>query len=206
MRKFSKDRDVISKLPREQYRVTQQNGTEIAGTGEYLHNKEPGIYVDVVSGRAAVRVVGQVRLGLRLAELHQAHRPGQRQRNPGHDARHGPHRGALGARRQPSRPRLSRRSEGTAADCATASTQPRCGSFIATICRPRGMRPTRIRRRMANDQGTRCSCRRLLLGRAGPHSPPRRRSVDPGRVHRRHHPQRNLSQSWRTRRSGRDHL
>ncbi len=50
MRKFSKDRDVISKLPREQYRVTQQNGTEIAGTGEYLHNKEPGIYVDVVSG------------------------------------------------------------------------------------------------------------------------------------------------------------
>jgi peptide-methionine (R)-S-oxide reductase len=50
MRKFSKDLDVIAKLPREQYRVTQQSGTEIAGTGEYLHNKEPGIYVDVVSG------------------------------------------------------------------------------------------------------------------------------------------------------------
>jgi peptide-methionine (R)-S-oxide reductase len=50
MRKFSKDRDVISKLPREQYRVTQQNGTEIAGTGEYLYNMEPGIYVDVISG------------------------------------------------------------------------------------------------------------------------------------------------------------
>jgi peptide-methionine (R)-S-oxide reductase len=50
MQKFSKDRDVISKLSREQYRVTQQSGTEIPGTGEYLYNKEPGIYVDVVSG------------------------------------------------------------------------------------------------------------------------------------------------------------
>ena len=50
MRKFGKHTDVIAKLPREQYRITQQNGTEIAGTGEYLHNKEPGIYVDVVSG------------------------------------------------------------------------------------------------------------------------------------------------------------
>jgi peptide methionine sulfoxide reductase MsrB len=28
---------------------TQQNGTERLGTGEYLDNKEPGIYVDVVS-------------------------------------------------------------------------------------------------------------------------------------------------------------
>ena len=50
MPKFSKDTAVIAKLPREQYRVTQQNGTEIPGTGEHLHNKEPGIYVDVVSG------------------------------------------------------------------------------------------------------------------------------------------------------------
>ncbi|MCW5658767.1 MAG: peptide-methionine (R)-S-oxide reductase MsrB [Burkholderiaceae bacterium] len=50
MLKFSKDAEVIRKLSREQYRVTQQNGTEIAGTGEYLDNKEPGIYVDVVSG------------------------------------------------------------------------------------------------------------------------------------------------------------
>ena len=32
------------------YRVTQQNGTEHPRTGEYLDNKEPGIYVDIVSG------------------------------------------------------------------------------------------------------------------------------------------------------------
>ena len=50
MRNFDKDPTVISKLSPEQYRVTQQGGTERPGTGEYLHNKEPGIYVDVVSG------------------------------------------------------------------------------------------------------------------------------------------------------------
>src|SRR5437868_11902211 len=50
MRKFSKDPEAISKLSREQYRVTQQNATEAPGTGEYLDNKEPGIYVDIVSG------------------------------------------------------------------------------------------------------------------------------------------------------------
>ena len=50
MQKFSKDPRVISKLSREQYRVTQEHGTESPGSGEYLDNKEPGIYVDVVSG------------------------------------------------------------------------------------------------------------------------------------------------------------
>src|SRR5438309_10049299 len=50
MRKFSKDPNAISKLSREQYRVTQHSGTERPGTGEYLDNKEPGIYVDIVSG------------------------------------------------------------------------------------------------------------------------------------------------------------
>ncbi|NWM20004.1 peptide-methionine (R)-S-oxide reductase MsrB, partial [Escherichia coli] len=32
------------------YRVTQENGTERPGTGALLHNKAPGIYVDIVSG------------------------------------------------------------------------------------------------------------------------------------------------------------
>lgn len=47
---YRKDPDAIAKLSPEQYRVTQQNGTERPGTGEYLDNKEVGIYVDVVSG------------------------------------------------------------------------------------------------------------------------------------------------------------
>ncbi|CEJ86634.1 methionine sulfoxide reductase B [Hyphomicrobium sp. GJ21] len=48
--KYSKDKDAIARLSPEQYRVTQESGTERPGTGEYLYNKEPGIYVDVVSG------------------------------------------------------------------------------------------------------------------------------------------------------------
>ncbi|MBS1228356.1 MAG: msrB [Proteobacteria bacterium] len=50
MRKFSKTHEAILALSPEQYRVTQQNGTEHPGTGSYLHTHEPGIYVDVVSG------------------------------------------------------------------------------------------------------------------------------------------------------------
>lgn len=47
---YTKSADAIAKLSPEQYRVTQQNGTERPGTGEYLYNKKPGIYVDIVSG------------------------------------------------------------------------------------------------------------------------------------------------------------
>jgi peptide-methionine (R)-S-oxide reductase len=50
MRNFRRDEEAIRKLSPEQFRVTQTSGTERPGTGEYLHNEEPGIYVDVVSG------------------------------------------------------------------------------------------------------------------------------------------------------------
>jgi peptide-methionine (R)-S-oxide reductase len=50
MHKYSKDPSAISRLTPEQYRITQKAGTERPGSGEYLDNKEPGIYVDVVSG------------------------------------------------------------------------------------------------------------------------------------------------------------
>lgn len=50
MKKYQKSRAAIAKLDAEQYRVTQESGTERPGTGEHLHNHEPGIYVDVVSG------------------------------------------------------------------------------------------------------------------------------------------------------------
>ncbi len=50
MKPYRKDPEAISKLTPEQYRVTQQSHTERPGTGKYLDNKEPGIYVDIVSG------------------------------------------------------------------------------------------------------------------------------------------------------------
>jgi peptide-methionine (R)-S-oxide reductase len=48
--KYRKTQEAISKLTPEQYRVTQQSATERPGTGAFLDNKEPGIYVDIVSG------------------------------------------------------------------------------------------------------------------------------------------------------------
>ncbi|WP_292288192.1 peptide-methionine (R)-S-oxide reductase MsrB [Marivita sp.] len=50
MAKYEKNPDVIATLSPEQFRVTQENGTERPGTGEYLDNTAPGIYVDIVSG------------------------------------------------------------------------------------------------------------------------------------------------------------
>lgn len=50
MNQYRKSPDAIAQLTPEQYRVTQQSGTERPGSGEYLGNMQPGIYVDVVSG------------------------------------------------------------------------------------------------------------------------------------------------------------
>jgi peptide-methionine (R)-S-oxide reductase len=47
---YRKNPEAIAALTPEQYRVTQQSGTERPGTGALLDNKEPGIYVDIVSG------------------------------------------------------------------------------------------------------------------------------------------------------------
>lgn len=45
------DAELKQRLSAEQYRVTQQSGTERAFTHEYDHLFAPGIYVDVVSGQ-----------------------------------------------------------------------------------------------------------------------------------------------------------
>jgi len=47
---YRKDPQAISRLTPEQHRVTQENGTERAFSNVYCDNKEPGIYVDIVSG------------------------------------------------------------------------------------------------------------------------------------------------------------
>ena len=50
MRTYRKTLEAVSKLTPEQYRVTQTDGTEPPFANEYWDNKEPGLYVDVVSG------------------------------------------------------------------------------------------------------------------------------------------------------------
>ncbi len=50
MDKYFKDPDAVAALSPEEFYVTQQSGTERPGTGKLLNNKEPGIYVDIVSG------------------------------------------------------------------------------------------------------------------------------------------------------------
>ncbi|WP_151720540.1 peptide-methionine (R)-S-oxide reductase MsrB [Gemmobacter serpentinus] len=47
---YAKTAEALARLTPEEYRVTQQNGTERPFTGAYDHHFEPGIYVDIVSG------------------------------------------------------------------------------------------------------------------------------------------------------------
>ena len=47
---YDKSDAALANLSDEQYRVTQKNGTEAPFSGEYVDNKEVGIYVDIVSG------------------------------------------------------------------------------------------------------------------------------------------------------------
>lgn len=50
MTSYRKTEEALRALTPEQYRVTQESGTERPGTGEYLHTRAAGLYVDVVSG------------------------------------------------------------------------------------------------------------------------------------------------------------
>jgi peptide-methionine (R)-S-oxide reductase len=50
MPEYTKSTEALAKLTPIQRHVTQESGTERAGTGELLDNKAAGIYVDIVSG------------------------------------------------------------------------------------------------------------------------------------------------------------
>ncbi len=138
MRKFSKDFDAISRLSPEQYRVTQQSGTEAPGTGEYLDNKKPGIYVDIVSGEPLFASSDKFESGCGWPSFTKPIESANV--NELRDATHGmiPPRCVLRTRTAISGTCFPTVRE-TAADCATASIRPPCGLSIATIWRPRVM-------------------------------------------------------------------
>ena len=48
--KYGKSPEAVARLTSEQFRVTQEGATERAFSNAYWDNKEPGIYVDIVSG------------------------------------------------------------------------------------------------------------------------------------------------------------
>src|ERR1700741_1474770 len=50
MPNYRKDPEIVSRLSPEQYEVTQRNSTEPPFNNAYWDHKEPGLYVDVVSG------------------------------------------------------------------------------------------------------------------------------------------------------------
>jgi peptide-methionine (R)-S-oxide reductase len=60
---YRKDPLAISRLTREQRRVTQENGTEQPFNNAYCDNKEPGIYVDIVSGEPLFASVNKYESG-----------------------------------------------------------------------------------------------------------------------------------------------
>ena len=106
---YRKTPEAVAALTPEQYRVTQQSGTERPGTGEYLDNKEPGIYVDIVSGEPLFASSDKFESGCGWPSFTKPIEPANVNELRDTVARHDPHRGALGRRRQPSRPRLRRR-------------------------------------------------------------------------------------------------
>lgn len=48
--KYGKSPEAVARLTPEQFRVTQEGATERAFRNAYWDSKEPGIYVDIVSG------------------------------------------------------------------------------------------------------------------------------------------------------------
>lgn len=50
MTTYAKTADAVARLTPEEYRVTQENGTERPWSGKLTGNKAAGLYVDVVSG------------------------------------------------------------------------------------------------------------------------------------------------------------
>ncbi len=50
MKAYHRNPEAVSQLTPEQYRVTQKDETERPFANAYWDNKEPGLYVDVVSG------------------------------------------------------------------------------------------------------------------------------------------------------------
>ena len=147
MPNYRKTPEAVARLTPEQYRVTQQSGTEAPGTGELLDNHEPGIYVDIVSGEPLFASTDKFESGCGWPSFTKPIEPAT-STSEGRVARHGPHRSALGRTATATSATSSTTARATAAACAIASTRRRCASSIATTWRPKATATTSTRWRM----------------------------------------------------------
>jgi peptide-methionine (R)-S-oxide reductase len=150
MAKYRKTPETISRLSPKQYRVTQQSATEHPGTGEYLDNKEPGIYVDIVSGEPLFASSDKYESGCGWPSFSKPIEPANVQELQ--DDTHGMTRtecvrlmatATLGMS-FPTDQRI-----GVA--YAIASTPPRCGSSVATTWKPKATGRIWVRWKISAD-------------------------------------------------------
>ncbi len=136
MKAYHKNPEALSRLTPEQYRVTQQDATETPFENEYWDNDEPGLYVDVVSGEPLFAsfdkfdsssgwpsFVKPIDAGNILENRDASHGMVRTEVRSTHGDSHLGHCFPMARLRQ--------------ADCATASTRPRCGSSTAMSWRAR---------------------------------------------------------------------
>ena len=198
--------EAISGLTPEQYRVTQESGTERPGTGEYLDNKEPGIYVDIVSGEPLFASSDKFESGCGWPSFTKPIEPANV--NELRDATHGMIRTEVRSTHGdshlghvfPDGPRGSRRPA-LLHQFGLAALHParrHGGGGLRRISRPGGGHPmTEERAVLAGGcfWGMQDLIRRY-----------RRRGLDARRLHRRRRAERDLPQSRHPRRGDRDHL
>src|SRR4051794_3092429 len=183
MSSYSKNADAIAKLTPEQYRVTQQSGTERPGTGEHLDNKKPGIYVDIVSGEPLFASSDKYESGCGWPSFTKPIEPTNV--NELRDTSHGMIRTEVRSTHGDSHlGHVFPDGPSDRAAFATASIRLRCASCRATRWWSRATVTISTRWRTSNDDRTCCARRRLLLGHAGPHPQTARCDLDPGRVYR----------------------
>ena len=127
--KFEKSQTAVHRLTPEQRRITQESGTERPFTGEYNDNKEPGIYVDIVSGEPLFASTDKFDSGSGWPSF----------TKPRCGTAHTAWSGRRSGRYMPTAisATCSQMVLPTAAVCATASTQRPFASSRATKWRPR---------------------------------------------------------------------
>jgi len=141
MNPYAKSPESIAKLSPEQFRVTQHSGTEHAGTGEYLDNHAPGLYVDIVSGEPLFASSDKFESGCGWPSFTRPIVPAfvnecvmRATACCVRSFAHSMATATLGM--------FSQTDRATGAGCAIASIQPHCVLCAATTCKPRVMAST----------------------------------------------------------------